>query len=89
MAPLIDTPRNRALAQRLADLTGQTPEQAAEQALQQWLTEFESRDRERSVEEKMAIDKAIGEAQALFSGVPMKDDRQHGEILYDDSGLPS
>jgi hypothetical protein len=87
MAPLLDTPRNRALAQRLADLTGQTPEQAAEQALSEKL--------ERAIpatnERKERINLFMEERRLhLAAHPPTYDDRTDEELLdYDDWGLPT
>ena len=72
------------LASELADLTGETMTGAITVALKDRL---EREKRERSVEERLRRMRAISKrcAELLRQGGPPID---HGELLYDERGLP-
>ena len=72
------------LADELASLTGETVTEAITVALRERLERVR---RERSVEERLQAMRAISQrtARMLREGGPPVD---HGELLYDERGLP-
>ena len=72
------------LAEELANLTGETVDEAVNVALKERLERVR---RERSVEERLRRMRAISHrtAKMLRDGPPTVD---HGDLLYDERGLP-
>ena len=77
----IKHPEARRLAQAVADVTGETLTLAVIEALRQRLDRLERRKAKASVEEILAIAKRTS---AHLEGRY----REHGDVLYDESGLP-
>ena len=74
----------RRLAGELANLTGETVDEAVNVALKERLERVKH---ERSVEERLQAIRAISKrtAKMLRDGPPAVD---HGDLLYDERGLP-
>ena len=77
----IKHPEAHAMARRIAELTGETLTEAVNRALSDRLARLE--DRDGAVEALLAIGRDC--ARRLKGAVKTKD---HGELLYDETGLP-
>jgi antitoxin VapB len=78
----IKSPEAHELAAALARLTGESMTRAVTEAIRERLErEQRHRDQEAVVAEAMAIARRV-------ASYPRKDRRPHGELLYDDRGLP-
>jgi antitoxin VapB len=78
----IKNPEAHELATELARLTGESMTKAVTEAIRERLERMRrERDQERVVAEAMAIARRV-------AGYPRKDRRSHGELLYDERGLP-
>ena len=79
-----ETDEIRRLAGELASLTGETVDEAVNVALRERLERVRH---ERSVEERLRRMRAISQrtARMLRDGPPAVD---HGDLLYDEHGLP-
>lgn len=73
-----------ALARRLVSLTGETLTEAVKQALQERLEREARRHDRRELAARLL---AIGQRCAAHVGAP-RHALDHGELLYDDQGLP-
>ena len=70
------------LATELARLTGESKTQAVTEAIRERLERTRrERDQEKRVAEALAIARRV-------AGYPRQDRRPHGELLYDERGLP-
>jgi len=78
----IKNPEARELATELSRLTGQTVTQVVTTALREKL------DRERKQRNRAGLAEQLMAIGREFSRFPVKDPRDHGEMLYDDDGLP-
>lgn len=78
----IKSPEAHELATELARLTGESKTRAVTEAIRERLERTRrERDQEKLVAEAMAIARRV-------ASYPRNDRRPHGEILYDDLGLP-
>ena len=78
----IKSPEAHALAGELARITGESMTKAVTEAIRERLErEQRRRDEEAVVAKAMAIARRV-------ASYPRKDRRPHGELLYDERGLP-
>jgi antitoxin VapB len=78
----IKSPEAHAMAGELARLTGESMTKAVTEAIRERLErEQRRRDEEAVVAKAMAIARRV-------ASYPRKDRRPHGELLYDERGLP-
>jgi antitoxin VapB len=78
----IKSPEAHDLAAKLARLTGESMSKAVTEAIRERLErERRRRDEEAVVAKAMAIARRV-------ASYPRKDRRPHGELLYDERGLP-
>ena len=78
----IKSPEAHALAGELARVTGESMTKAVTEAIRERLErEQRRRDQEAVVAKAMAIARRV-------ASYPRKDRRPHGELLYDERGLP-
>jgi antitoxin VapB len=78
----IKSPEAHEMAAELARLTGESMSRAVTEAVRERL---ERKRRERDQEQRVAEAMAIARRVASY---PRKDRRPHGELLYDERGLP-
>jgi antitoxin VapB len=78
----IKNPETRRLAKELAALTGQSVTEAVTEALREQL------ERERKARGKAGVAEKLMAIAEEFSKLPVLDDRDPDEILYDEYGLP-
>jgi antitoxin VapB len=78
----IKNPETRRLAKELADLTGRSVTDVVTDALRERL------ERERKARSKAGVAERLRELAEEFSQLPVLDDRDPDEMLYDEYGLP-
>lgn len=78
----IKSPEAHELATELARLTGESKTKAVTEAIRERLERIR---RERGQDKRVADAMAIARRVASY---PRKDRRPHGDLLYDDRGLP-
>jgi antitoxin VapB len=78
----IKSPEAHDMAAQLARLTGESMTKAVTEAIRERLErKRRERDQEKIVAEAMAIARRV-------AGYPRRDRRPHGQLLYDERGLP-
>jgi antitoxin VapB len=78
----IKSPEAHELATELARLTGESKTKAVTEAIRERLERTRrERDQEKLVAEAMAIARRV-------ASYPRRDRRPHGEVLYDERGMP-
>lgn len=78
----VENPEIDSLAQELAQLEGSTVTEVVERALRERHAALLLR------RQREDVDRRVREIQARVARMPVLDPRDHGEMLYDEDGLP-